>query len=109
MEKNIRCDMVMNVTELCDDLLGMVTKFVILNGRTKEYRENYDRVIGILLEFFDYSGMLENYNNANIYAGRYRVPPWMKGKLVKNKNKLIPPNLIPPNLTVCGYNLPQQS
>jgi hypothetical protein len=48
-------------------------------------------------------GMLENYNNANIYAGRYRVPPWMKGKLVKSKNKLIPPNL-----TVCGYNLPQK-
>jgi hypothetical protein len=77
--------MVMNVTELCDDLLGMVSTFVILNRRTNEYRKNYDRVIGILLEFIDYTGMLENYNNANIYADKYRVPPWMKGKLVKSK------------------------
>jgi hypothetical protein len=29
--------MIMNVTELCDDLLGMVSKFVILNRKANEY------------------------------------------------------------------------
>jgi hypothetical protein len=36
-------DMIMNATELCDDMLCMVSNSVILDRRANEYMKNYDR------------------------------------------------------------------